>query len=409
MRLRELQGAVLGYARDFDAARLSARDAARVIERVSVMKNALGGIEAMAAARVAETKVWAESGDRSAAHHLARTTGVSVAQASETLRTAERLARAPATEEALRSGTLSLQQASAITDAVVVNPGAEAELLDRAERASLGELRDEAARTKAAHSDLEARRARIHARRGFRHYVDREGVWHGHLRDNPERGAQLVAALSGPRDRLFRAARKEGRREPLEAYAADALYEVVTGKAEATDSARPHGSARAKVIVRVDLDAALRGFPADGETCEIAGYGPVAVSAVRELLATGQPIMAAVLTKGKDVVSVTHLGRRPTARQQTALQWLYPECEVEGCHNSAFLEWDHTEPWSETRRTRLRDLAGKCSHCHWLKHAKGWEMVPGKGKRPMVPPDDPRHPRHRRGARSSKDPPGEAA
>jgi hypothetical protein len=277
-----------------------------------------------------------------------------------------------------------------ITDAVSANPRAEAGLLEQARSASLGELRDGAARAKASQVDLEARRARVHAGRSIRHYVDGEGVWNCHVRDNPERGAQLIEALRDTRDRLFRRARKDGRREPLEAYEADALFEVVTGS---FDVERPR-SARPKVIVRLDLDAALRGRPLDGEVCEIAGYGPVAVSAVRDLLATGHPIVAAVLTKGKDVASVTHLKRRPTAHQVTALQWLYPACEVEGCHNSAFLEWDHVEPWSETHITKLGSLAGKCSHHHWLKSAKGWDMVPGKGKRPMVPPDDPRHPRH---------------
>ena len=35
-----------------------------------------------------------------------------------------------------------------------------------------------------------------------------------------------------------------------------------------------------KIIVRVDLEALLRGRATDGEVCEIAGFGPVAVSAV---------------------------------------------------------------------------------------------------------------------------------
>ena len=32
---------------------------------------------------------------------------------------------------------------------------------------------------------------------------------------------------------------------------------------------------------------------------------------------------------------------------------------------------------------------------HDLKTYKGWALVEGSGKRPMVPPDDPRHPRYK--------------
>ena len=34
-----------------------------------------------------------------------------------------------------------------------------------------------------------------------------------------------------------------------------------------------------------------------------------------------------------------------------------------------------------------------CDPDHDLKTYEGWALVEGKGKRPMVPPDDPRHPR----------------
>jgi Domain of unknown function (DUF222) len=400
MRLSQLRDAMQDCARDFEASRLSAPDAAKAIEHAAAIKNMAAGIEAMAAARVAATNEWKREGDRSAAHHLARTTGVSITQASDTLKTAQRLSDAPATEAALRSGELSLQQATVIADAVVVNPEAEQELLDQAGRASLGELRSEACRKKATGIDLEARRARIHERRGLRHWVDTEGVAHVHWADNPERVAEAMTALAGPRDELFKKARKAGRRESLEAYAADALYEVLTGKRETK------GGSSHKVIVRVDLERLLRGHAEGDDVCEIAGYGPVAASAVKELLDTKHPFLAAVLTKGRDVVNVVHFGRRPTAHQQTALQWLYPECEVEGCHNSVFLEWDHTEDWAKTHRTLLECLSGKCPFHHDLKTTQGWDLVVGTGKRPMVPPDDPRHPRH---AQQANAPPEVAA
>jgi hypothetical protein len=179
---------------------------------------------------------------------------------------------------------------------------------------SLAELRAECARAKAAAgADLEARRRRIQERRSLRDWTDAEGTWHLHMRHNPETGAQLMAALARARDRLFHQARTEGRRKPIEACAADALVDAVCPRAEGegpNEKPRPSRGA-AKVIVRVDLPALLRGRPIDGETCEVAGFGPVAVSAVRDLLDTADPFLAAVVTAGEAVVGVAHMGRRP--------------------------------------------------------------------------------------------------
>jgi hypothetical protein len=73
--------------------------------------------------------------------------------------------------------------------------------------------------------------------------------------------------------------------------------------------------------------------------------------------------------------------------------WTNPTCTVEGCHRRR-IEYDHRKPWSQTRHTRLDELDPLCDYHHDLKTRLGWALVPGKGKRAFVPPDDPRHPRH---------------
>ncbi len=154
-------------------------------------------------------------------------------QAAQALETGRRLSALPQTAAAARRGELSAQQASAIADAAGADPSAEAELLDQARRSSLQELKDQCARTRAAAlPDPEARRRRIHDRRYLRTYNDAEGAWNLHMRDNPEVGAEIMAALAPLRDRLFSQARAEGRREPLEAYAADALAELARGASD---------------------------------------------------------------------------------------------------------------------------------------------------------------------------------
>ena len=196
-----------------------------------------------------------------------------------------------------------------------------------------------------------------------------------------------MAAIAAVRDRLFRQARAQGRPEPTEAYAADALVELVTG------AGGTRAGSRAKIIVRVDLAALLRAQVGPGECCEIAGFGPVAVSAIRDLLDTGDPFLAAVVTRGHKVVGVAHLGRRANAHQQSALEWLYPTCAVEGCTSTAWLENDHRVDWAASHTTVLDLLDRLCSHHHDLKTIDNWALVEGRGKRAFVAPGDPRHPR----------------
>ncbi|MDQ2826332.1 MAG: 13E12 repeat family protein [Actinomycetota bacterium] len=388
------------YASMFDASFLSTEQAAGAVALASSIEKMAATVKGLVAARAAGGGGWKGTGDRSAAHHLARTTGTSVGQATEAIETAQRLEKLPVLAAAARAGELSPQQAAAVADAASVDTSAEAALVATARTSSLGELREHCARTKAAaRPDAEARRKAIHAERYLRSWADTEGAWNLKMRDNPEVGAEVMAAIDAIRDRLFKAARAEGREEPSEAYAADALAELArTGGAG--EGAR-RSSSRAKIIVRVDLAALLRGQVRAGEVCELAGFGPVAASAVRDLIDTGDPFLAAVVTKGEQVVGVAHLGRRANTLQQTALEWLYPTCAAEGCSSVTWLENDHRADWATTHHTVLDLLDRLCTHHHDLKSLDGWGLVEGRGKRPFVPPDDPRHPRHRPAATSA--------
>ncbi|HEX6578089.1 MAG TPA: hypothetical protein VF082_06945, partial [Jiangellaceae bacterium] len=146
-------------------------------------------------------------------------------------------------------------------------------------------------------------------------------------------------------------------------------------------------------LLRIDIEALRRGAVAGQELCEIRGVGPVPVPVAAGLL--GQAVLKLVITRGVDVLNVTHLGRGPTAAQKIALAWASPGCTVEGCWRTR-IEPDHRQPWEDTRHTRLDELDPLCEFHHDLKTRHGWALVAGTGKRPMVPPDDPGHPRHQR-------------
>jgi hypothetical protein len=390
--LVELCESMRRYAAAFDASALSGTDADAVVAGAGAIERMAAAVKGLAAAHSAAEGTWTVGGNRSAAHHLARMTGASVGRAGEVLDTARRLSTLPAAAAAFRSGHLSPEQAAAVARAANADPRAESRLVELARSSSLAELREECGRVRAAADpDPEGRRRGIHDGRFLRGHTDAEGAWHLHMRDNPEIGAEIMAALAPIRDRLFKAARAEGRQEPAEAYAADALAELARSGAAKEGGT---GRSRGKVIARVDLLALLRGRPLDGEVCELAGFGPVAPSAIRDLIETGDPFLAAVVTKGEQLVGVAHLGRRASAGQQTALEWLYPTCAVRGCGATAFLENDHRVDWATSHRTVLDLLDRLCGHHHDLKTIDNWALVPGAGKRAFVPPEDPRHPRH---------------
>ena len=190
----------------------------------------------------------------------------------------------------------------------------------------------------------------------------------------------------------FKRARTEGRRESYEAYALDALTHLCEGASTTSDqaSARPTTRAvRNLALLRVDFAALRRGHTGEGELCEIAGLGPVPVHIARDML--GESIAKLVITDGVAVRNVTHLGRGPTVAQRMALLFEQPLCSAEGCYRTR-TEIDHTDTWADTHCTRLGCLDPLCKYHHDLKTYAGWMLTPGTGKRPMVPPDDPRHP-----------------
>ena len=248
--------------------------------------------------------------------------------------------------------------------------------------------------------DRDAAHERIRRERRLREYTDAEGAWNLSARGTPECGAAFRSALDPIIDEMFEAARQEDRRESREAYAFDALIELARRASGARDAdgdgeatKRKRTRPRFLGLVRVDHQALRRGSVEGDEICEIAGLGPIPVPVARDLL--GDSIVKLVITKGVDVVNVTHLGRSATVAQKVALWWPSPMCTVAGCTRAQRLEDDHRLGWAKTHPTRVDELDRLCAHHHDLKTYEGWALVEGEGRRSMVSRDDPRHPRSR--------------
>ena len=389
---------VCDTAAEFDASTLDCDDAVVALREWTAIANAAQSAAALAAARIAECGPPPSAGARDAAEFIAKQTGTTTFKAKERIQAGDRLQQQELTRARAASGALSPEQTIAITDAVAADPRAEQSLLDMADRRALGDLRDQCAQTKAAVTDLAEQERQIHAKRSLRRYTDRDGAEHLHAVGTKRDLARIDRALKPYVDRRFRSARADGVREPLEAYTFDALVDMATSASDGAtaDDTPQRTRVNNLTVIRVDLEALVRGHPEDDERCEIAGLGPISVDTARDML--GESILKLVITKGIDVLNVTHLGRGPNTAQKIALLWHARGCTREDCPRTERLEYDHKDGYEyrKTRHTRFDETEPLCKPDHDLKTYFGWVLVEGTGKRPMVPPDDPRHPNYKR-------------
>jgi len=395
--LSGLKEQILVFAAGFDAGELAPSELDEALSCAGAIEKAASTIGALIAARLAKVGK-AGTARRQAARRLAQASGTSLRDAEEAIEAAEKMASQPDLEAAARQGKLSRAQVGIVSAVAGANPAAVGALVDKAVVGTLSELAGEAARARAAGIDPAKRHEELRRARSLRSYTDSFGLWHLHAQGLPEQGAKIMAALQPTTDRLFGQARRQGERELPEAYAFDALVELATSAGG--------GEPPAEVAFRVDVEALFRGYPADGEVMEVAGLGPVSSQAVKDLLEHGTPFLKAILTRGADVVGVAHLGRRPNSHQASALDWLYPTCAAQGCGvRTDWCETDHRKPWAETHFTLLALLDRLCRAHHKMKTHEGWALVEGVGKRPFVPPSDPRHPRFGRRSDGGAGPP----
>lgn len=384
------------FLADADPRRVTTAQAVDIVRACLELENLATAGKTLFAGRAAESPVWADEGHVSPTTWLADQAKTAIGDAASTLATSRALTELPRTAEALRTGRLSAAQAREVTRAARHDPSAERELLGLAGAGSLQELRSRATQVLAQASSAEdegARHRRLHERRGVRHFTDHEGAVRLDGRLAPAAGAKLLASLQAETDRLFEEARKEGRHEPVSAYRADALVNLVTGRAAGARSGPGHlgGATPAAytTVIRVDATALTRGHVAAGEVCEIAGVGPVPVARVRELLP--ESFAKVVFRDSVDVRSVCHVGRKVTAQMQSGLEERDPSCVVPGCTVAHGLENHHwVEDFATSGTTSLAELARVCPRHHDMISYQGWHLEGGPGAWRFVGPPETR-------------------
>ena len=361
--------------RELEPRVFDATNASRLVDLFGRVERLGAAGKALAARRVEECGTWRTEGYRSGAHWLAAKSGATVGEAERALRTARALDALPATEAAFRTGALSTTQASEIADAAQGSPGAEVELLATAGEASVKVLRDECRRVRAeVAADDAAWAARLQASRRLDRWRDPDGMGRGDWKLPPAECARVNRAIDDEVDVLFRAARREGRREPRAAYAADALVNLIL-----------RGPSKApEVKLTVDEASLRRGSVERGERCEIDTYGPVPVTVARSLL---QDASVALLVRAAtgDVVDATRAIRTIPRALRRRLEHRYPVCAH--CRGDGPFEIDHIVSIEHGGETTDENTWRLCRHCHRLKTYFGWSAVTNDdGVRMLVPP-----------------------
>jgi hypothetical protein len=348
-------------ALEFDASALSPEVAVRVVDELGAIRRVVDGMLGQAARQVAAT-----STDNGCAT-VARLLGVGTGEVRSAVDTAKKLEDLPATAAAVRAGRLSSKEASLIAGAATVNPDAEEHLLGVAKQ-GLVPLLDECVKARAAVEEPKARRLRQHRDRLFRSWTDRDGMLAGSFRFAPEIGAQLKAVIDKRTQEIFRQHKAGTEHESNDAYAADAVAEFILDR-----SGDKATATNVTVHVVVGNETLKSGELVPGEVCEIPGVGPVDVNWVREQL--GSAFVTAIITKGKDILTVAHLGRHIPAELQTALLVSGRECDAEGCNHRGYLERDHVHEHAKGGPTSYKNLCWLCYRHHRLK-TSGWLLGP---------------------------------
>jgi hypothetical protein len=270
--------------------------------------------------------VWREHGHRSAAHWIAGATGETVGAAARTLETSRVLEQLPDTDAAFRAGGLSETQVAEIASAAASDPMAETSLLETASATSVKGLRDRCRQVRAgAETDDTAWARRLHVRRKAHEWTDPEGAYCLSAQMAPVAGARFSAAWKGHVDRVFRDARRAGRREPRAAYAADALVALAS-----EGPCKP-----VEVRVTVDNSALARGHTEAGQRCEVDRVGPLPVTSARALLDDAS--LAVLVRDGDDITAVSSPTRAIPMKLRRSLEARYPTCGAKGCANDRFL------------------------------------------------------------------------
>ena len=276
---------------------------------------------------------WATWGSLSCAAWLAHTCDIEISTARTQVRVARAMRQFPALDKALASGDISYAKARVLvpyhTDDNV------GDLLDIAEQVPAGRLGAAIARWAQRNEDPDQIRQRQHEARSVSWRTDPDGTVVVTARLTPDAAGAVCAAIDTVVTRNTAPAGAS-----LAQQRADALVDVVTNGGASVD---------AEVIIHVTADG--NHLP-DGT--------PLSDHAVAQRLPEAF-VSLLIHDTQRQPVDASPRRRFPTRRQRRVIDATQPECQHPGCHATAFLQYDHIQPYANggpTVTTNLQRLCG---------------------------------------------------
>jgi hypothetical protein len=166
---------------------------------------------------------------------------------------------------------------------------------------------------------------------------------------------------------------------PMGEKRAEALASLILGGDGAAATAPT--TAHLNVTMALDTLLVLQGVVSgDASTAELAGFGPVSATMIRDLLA--DPDCAITLRRLVTDPVTGHLldyGRKTYAIPQALRDYVIARdrtCRFPGCNRRADLcQLDHAIAWDDAGETKPANLGALCTRHHQLKTHGGWQIT----------------------------------
>jgi hypothetical protein len=157
--------------------------------------------------------------------------------------------------------------------------------------------------------------------------------------------------------------------EPNDHRQAQALIALVNGASDTASDV----SARAEIVVYVDLETLMSGLHAGG-TCRTALGADLPVETVRRLACEAE--ILPVILDGRSVpIDVGRSKRLATVHQRRALEAIHPTCAIPDCEVIFdHCNVHHIDYWENGGATDLNNMVPLCSKHHHVAHEGGWKL-----------------------------------
>ncbi|HTO00535.1 MAG TPA: DUF222 domain-containing protein [Microthrixaceae bacterium] len=297
--------------------------------------------------------MWAKSGQNTCAGWIADELGVSFGTAREWLRVGHALERLPKIMNSFSQGKLSYSQVRTVTRIATDHPERDEELCDLAEQTPLRQLAVKLAQWCAENEDPEDSDKRHKRGTSLSCRIEPDGMGSITVRLPPLQHRMVIAAIDAQMMTTKSAKRASAGanfalsvsdRPSLSQQRAHAFVQILSNGGAGVNT---------EVIVHVRSNGT-----------QLEDGTPIDPRLLAELIPKST-IRAMIHNAESHPINVSEKHRIPTKRQKLVVDERQGTCQ---CGSTAFLDYHHEPPFTESKRTVVDELVRHCGICHRRRH-----------------------------------------